>query len=267
MILVNKNNFSVQTVVKQHNSPSSSPQSVFYAVFKVCLVLEGDAVWKIEERSHWIRSGDIVLLSMGQKRQFTADGKNGFRLCAFSLTRNAFAGVHHFLYFQERARKPEPVIRNSFLASVLKELYEDWKQGAHLRYELASAKLTEFFLKAERAENYAFQPVSDAHRKMLEILDDIDTNLINGVSLSSVAKKAGMTESSFSRHFSAINGISFKQYVVEKKIQRAIGLLQSTNAKMIDIALDSGFDSISGFYAAFKKITGTTPSRFCEFDI
>ena len=265
MILVNKNNFTVHTVSKQQNSPSS-PKSIFYAVFKVCLVLEGEAVWEIGEGSHRVRPGDIVFLSMGQKRQFTAFGKYGFRLCAFTLTRNAFAGVHHFLFFQEHARKPDPVIRNSFLFSVLMEVYEGWKQGTPLRYELASAKLTEFFIKAEQAENYAFQPVSDAHRQMLEILDDIDANLINGVSLSSAAKKAGMTESTFSRRFSAINGISFKQYVVEKKIQRAIRLLQTTNAKMIDIALDSGFDSISGFYAAFKKITGTTPSNFCEPD-
>jgi len=266
VILVNKNNFSVQTVEKQQDSPSA-PKSIFYAFFKVCLVLEGEAVWEIGERLHRVRLGDIVFLSMGQKRQFTAFGNTGFRLCAFTLTRNAFSGVHHFFFFQEHARKPEPVIRNPVLSSILKEVYGEWKQGSPLRYEFASAKLTEFFLKSERAENYAVQPVSDAHRQMLEILDDIDANLATGVNLRSEAEKAGMTESTFSRHFSAINGISFKQYVVEKKIQRAIRLLQTTNAKMIDIALDSGFDSISGFYAAFKKVTGTTPSRYFEPDI
>ena len=76
-----------------------------------------------------------------------------------------------------------------------------------------------------------------------------------------------MTESSFSRRFSAVNGISFKQYVIEKKIQRAIFLLQTTNRKVIDIASECGFDSISGFYDSFKRITGTTPNKFTEIEI
>jgi two-component system response regulator YesN len=109
--------------------------------------------------------------------------------------------------------------------------------------------------------------MSENHRRILEIMDDIDANIADGISLRGAAEKAGLTESTLSRQFSEINGISFKQYVVEKKIQRAIFLLQTTNRKMIDIALDSGFDSISGFYSAFRKKTGTTPNKFDGFDI
>ena len=68
-------------------------------------------------------------------------------------------------------------------------------------------------------------------------------------------------------NFAEINGISFKQYVVEKRLQRAILLLKTTNRKMIDIAMDCGFDSISGFYSAFRKKTGTTPNKFFELDV
>ena len=49
---------------------------------------------------------------------------------------------------------------------------------------------------------------------------------------------------------------------MEKKTKHAIKLMNTTNLKVIDIALESGFDSISGFYDAFKKITGTTPKNF-----
>lgn len=266
MIVVNKSNFSVSTVKKLHGS-AYAPKNTFYADFKICLALEGEAVWEIEERSHLIQPGDIVFLKIGQARHFTSFGKNGFKLCAFILTRNAFSGLHHFMYFLECIKKQENVIKGSTLSPLLKEIYEDWKTETSLRYEFASAKLTEFFIKLEKATGYLFEPIPQKDCAMLELMDYIDSNITKGISLSAVAKKAGMTESSFSRRFSAVNGISFKKYVIEKKIQRAILLLQTTNQKMIDIALDSGFDSISGFYDAFKKQTGTTPSKYSEFDI
>ena len=266
MIVVNKSNFSVSTVKKLYGS-ASAPKNTFYADFKICLALEGEAVWEIEERSHLIQPGDIVFLKIGQARHFTSFGKNGFKLCAFILTRNAFSGLHHFMYFLECIKRQENVIRNSSLSSILRDIYEEWEQNSHLRYELASAKLTEFFIKAEKTSHDPFVQVSQREYEMLELMDYIDSNITKGISLSAVAKKAGMTESSFSRRFSAINGISFKKYVVKKKIQRAIHLLQTTDQKMIDIALDSGFDSVSGFYDAFKKQTGTTPSKFTEYEI
>lgn len=266
MIQVNKDNFSLRTVVKSKDSDSAS-RNTFYKNFRVCLVLEGEAVWEIEGRSHKVQTGDVVFLKMGQKRQFTSFGENGFKLVFFSMNRSAFLGQHHFAFFLELIKKRGSVIRSCATFGILKEICEEWKSEFPLRYELASAKLTEFFIKLERQEGYVSKPISDKHRRILEIMDDIDANIGNGISLRSVAERAGMTESSLSRQFSKTNGISFKQYLVEKKIQRAIFLLQTTNRKMIDIALDSGFDSVSGFYSAFRKKTGTTPSKFEEFDV
>lgn len=266
MIIVNKNNFSLLTMQKQHHS-ASAPKSTFYADFKVCLALEGEAVWEIEDQSYPILPGDIVFLNIGQKRHFTAFGEQGFRLCVFTLKRNAFQNMHHFLFLLDRTKHQKNVIRQSALSPLLKEIYDEWGAEGPFPYEFASAKLTEFFIKAERLLEYTASSFGKIDRQMLELTDYIDANIANEISLAAVAQKAGMTESAFSRRFSAINGISFKQYVVERKIERAIFLLQNTNRKMIDIAQDSGFDSISGFYSAFQKKTGTTPGKFSEGDI
>lgn len=266
MILVNKGNFNVLTVIKEHHS-TSKPKNTFYTEFRVCLALAGEAVWEIEDQAYRIQPGDIIFLNLGQKRHFTSFGVNGFQLCAFSLHRDAFFGQHHFMFFREYLKNRGNLLRNEALSQLLKEAYEEWMAGSALRYEMVSAKLTEFFIKAERLERYALQTMTEDHRKMMEIMDHIDANITSGISLQAVAQKFGYTESALSRHFSSVNGISFKQYVVEKKIQRAVHLLQNTDQKMIDIALDCGFDSVSGFYSAFRKKTGTTPSKFYEFDV
>lgn len=266
MIIVNKNNFTLQTMEKRHDS-ASAPKSTFYPDFKVCLALAGEAVWEIEDRSYRIQPGDIVFLNIGQQRRFTEFGENGFHLAVFTLKRNAFQNMHHFLFLLDRVKDHKNVIRERALASLLQELYDEWAAGGAFSYELASAKLTEFFIKAERALAYTLSPAGKHDPKMLALMDYIDANIAEGISLASVAKKAGMTQSAFSRRFSAANGISFKEYLVERKIERAIFLLGNTNRKIIDIALDCGFDSVSGFYSAFKKQTGTTPGDFLQSDI
>ena len=266
LILANKGNLSTYTVRKKH-SDISSPKSILYTKYRICFAMEGEALWEIEDRVYSIQPGDIIFLNIGQKRQFNAFSENGFKLFAISLQRNAFSGQHHFMYFLDRIKNHGNVFQNPTLLALLQEISDAWETKHPLRYELASAKLTEFFIKAEQAENYILKPVSEGHRKMQEIMDYIDANIAKDVSLHSVAEKAGMTESTLSRQFSAINGISFKQYIIEKKIQRAVHLLQTTDRKMVDIALESGFDSVSGFYSAFKKKTGTTPNKFYEFDV
>ena len=97
---------------------------------------------------------------------------------------------------------------------------------------------------------------------MLDVLDYIDMHLSGDVSLRTLAAKTGLTESAFSRRFSKLNGISFKQYVIARKIDHATVLLQTENWKVTEIARACGFESVSGFYDTFKRQTGTTPGQY-----
>ena len=266
MIIVDKNNFAIQTINKASGS-ATAPKSTFYTDIKVCLALEGEATWEIEDKTYHIEPGDIIFLNIGQKRFFTDFGKDGFKLCTFVLSRNAFSGIHHFMFLLNRVKTQTNVMKNSPLSALLLEAYEQWHTDNPFRYELASAKLTEFFIKAELESGAPFEPVMPEDLEMLQIMNYIDEHICQHINLASAAKQAGMSESTFSRRFSRWNGISFKQYITEKKIQHAITLLQSTNRTMLDIALESGFNSVSGFYDAFQKITGTSPRKLSEYHV
>ena len=261
MMQIDKNSFSAYTVEKNFGE-ASAPKTTIYADFKICIVLKGEAVWEIDERSFFVKAGDVVFLNIGQKRRLSSFGKDGFKLCALVLTRSAFASAAHFDFFLDRVKRGENLIRNSMLFSLLEEVYLETSREKPFGYSLISAKLTEFFIKAERIFNYSFNRTTSADKEMLEVMSFIDEGITEGMSLSMAAEKAGLGESTFSRRFLAMNGISFKRYLMEKKTKHAIKLMNTTNLKVIDIALESGFDSISGFYDAFKKITGTTPKNF-----
>ena len=56
--------------------------------------------------------------------------------------------------------------------------------------------------------------------------------------------------------------VSFYKYVNQKRIAIAGDLLLNTNLNITEIALQSGFGSISAFIRMFKLINGCTPTEF-----
>lgn len=58
---------------------------------------------------------------------------------------------------------------------------------------------------------------------------------------------------------------SFHEYCLLLKLQKAERLLLETNNKIIDIALECGFDNISYFNRTFKKQYGMSPSEYIRF--
>ena len=83
-------------------------------------------------------------------------------------------------------------VKNS---GVLKEIYSMWDALSPLEYEFASAKLTEFFIKAETYLNFEINTQTDY--QIWELMDYIDKNITKGITLVSVSEKAGISESSF----------------------------------------------------------------------
>lgn len=57
-------------------------------------------------------------------------------------------------------------------------------------------------------------------------------------------------------------GITLNSLITRHRIAEAQRLLITSDAQIIEIALSSGFDSLSRFNRAFKELTGTTPSGF-----
>ena len=261
MMNVSKKTFSATKMEKRPDNEFIH-EAVAYADLRICIPLHGDADWQINERMHPVAAGDIILLSNRQKRRFTSVGEDGFTLGVITLDRHAFANTNHFSFFLTCIKEHNGVLRDASLADILLEIYKEGKENVPVNYELISAKLTEFFIKAERLLAFEEKNAIKIDKNMMKVLDHIDEHITEKISLSDVSKLAGFTESSFSRWFAKLNGISFKKYVMSKKIEHAIFLLETTDLKVIDVAFECGFDSMSGFYDTFRKVTGTTPNKF-----
>ncbi len=81
-------------------------------------------------------------------------------------------------------------------------------------------------------------------------------------SLPELAEKLHCSERHFSRLFRAEFGVPLRKRQTELRLLRARQLLADANAKVINVAYDSGYRHLGLFNAMFKKRFGVTPSEW-----
>lgn len=107
------------------------------------------------------------------------------------------------------------------------------------------------------------RPTNLAHAKLIEqILTYLRRHLAEKLSISDVAAAFGISESSLSKMFRSMVGMSFPEFIRRLRVNRVIDIICDGDTGVLDAAMEAGFGSISGFYKSFAAITGTNPSEF-----
>ncbi|SJZ81262.1 Transcriptional regulator GlxA family, contains an amidase domain and an AraC-type DNA-binding HTH domain [Enhydrobacter aerosaccus] len=92
--------------------------------------------------------------------------------------------------------------------------------------------------------------------------DWIGNHLSEDLSLTALARKAGMSERSFSRHYTAATGLSPARAVERLRLEAARRLLSDTRTPVKRVALRCGFGSEEIMRRSFLRVLGTTPSAY-----
>lgn len=101
-----------------------------------------------------------------------------------------------------------------------------------------------------------------AQHMIYNILRYIDREYMNIKSVDDIAKRFSYSEYYISHLFRQKVGISIKQYVILKKMERAAELLKKTDISITDISESMNYYSPHTFSRAFKKIYSVTPTVY-----
>ena len=82
------------------------------------------------------------------------------------------------------------------------------------------------------------------------------------LSLSAVAKAAGISVFHFCKVFHKATGLKFTDYVARVRLEEARTQLLNPNRRISGIAYDVGFQSLTQFNRMFKRVFGQSPSEF-----
>ena len=98
---------------------------------------------------------------------------------------------------------------------------------------------------------------------MVDALRYIDENYTDGsLSLMSAAAAAGLSPNRFSSIFSHEMGMTFIEYLIGKRMEKACELLMTTDLKSFEVAYNSGYNDPHYFSTTFKKMKGMSPMEY-----
>lgn len=98
--------------------------------------------------------------------------------------------------------------------------------------------------------------------KLLTLCSYIHEHCTEDLCLDEAAALTGFSKYHFTRLFKNFTGVSFYKYLNQKRIEHAENLLADPDLSITEVALQSGFSSLSSFIRMFKLINDCTPTEF-----
>ncbi len=101
-----------------------------------------------------------------------------------------------------------------------------------------------------------------AYRPIRIAKEYIDSHYAENIDLNTIAREAGFNPVYFSSLFKKETGINFKEYLLQKRIEIAKGLLVSGNDTIGEISLKVGYKDVRYFSRVFSKTVGIKPNMY-----
>jgi AraC-like DNA-binding protein/quercetin dioxygenase-like cupin family protein len=99
------------------------------------------------------------------------------------------------------------------------------------------------------------------HDPLVRAVMEHTTANLPTVTAAEVCQAVGVSERSLRRAFPAATGMSWRQYLFESRLLRAMALLAEPGPTILDVAHAVGFEG-SSFARAFARHSGETPSSY-----
>ena len=168
-------------------------------------------------------------------------------LCNRTVMPTLYSGVHDSFMRMVDAYFARTVMWETFLFSIFLECI--YKMGQ------------EYYRKNGGNANSPTAQQPEYYEQFAELLNYIDDNFTENLTLDQVADYMGFSKYHFSRLFKEHVNMTFYDYLRRRRINAAQSLL-STPMSITDIAFKTGFNNLTTFCRCFKKYTNCSPTEY-----
>ena len=260
-----------------NQEPGSFPLH-WHSTVEIIMPLQNTYTVTMNKTTYHLQENEILIIPPGELHELTPPD-TGFRLVLlFDLSSlNKFKGFTRlFSLFSLSSHITQETMPEIYEKEreLLLQVAEEYANGGDLAEPSILALLIQFFvLLARNCEDVvpsslpAMQP--NKQREYIEkfnvVFDYIEHHYTEDITLEETAAQIGFSKFHFSRLFRQFTDTSFYDYLCARRIKAAEALLLDPNLPITEIALQSGFASISTFNRVFKKFKECTPTEFKEF--
>lgn len=220
-----------------------------------------------------LNPGDIIFICPGVIHSLNAPN-NGMRII-FQAEITMFTAIREFESILSlmspvlKITKENPHDIHKHICNLLLQINEEYNNSNILMETIIYSKLLNIFVLVGR--NYTSNSVffngmdyqnKEYTEKFIFICNYINEHCTEDLNLDKIAKLAGFSKYHFTRLFKQITTTTFYKYLNLKRIEHAQKLLANPGISVTEVALNSGFSSLSAFIRMFKLINHCTPTEY-----
>ena len=247
----------------------------YHDCLELNIVKKGSGYYIINGRRYEINTGDIFVINNKEPHMAVHGEEFELEVLIFDidlLWRNK--GISNFLtpFFSRKDEfshkisvKSESYKEMSQLFTKIEKEYLQREKGWQICVEAQLMNLLALIYRCYEKKQ-ELEENNDNFQKMYSrvsvVLEYIGENFKDEITLDELAKKVSLTQHYLCKCFKKVTGRTIFQYIEQMRIQYSCYLLKTTDEDIMDIAMNSGFNSVNYYNRVFKKILNKTPREY-----
>ena len=249
------------------SGPRDRPFEERHACVEIALVAAGSFQYRSTAGSELMTPGSLLLGNPGQRFECAHAHGTGDRCLSFHYSPEYFEALATDA--GGRSARPEfcalrlPPLRG--LSPLAARACAGLAGAGHVAWEELALQLAARAVRlAAGISCAAGDPPASAVARVSRSVRAIEADPEGELSLARLARVAGLSPYHFLRSFVRLTGVTPHQYVLRTRLRAAALRLLSepAGAKVLDVALDSGFGDVSNFNRAFRTEFGVAPRAY-----
>ncbi|MBE6791943.1 MAG: helix-turn-helix domain-containing protein [Ruminococcaceae bacterium] len=269
--------FAIYDAHGQSDALSDNPYVHKHDSLEVNYIVSGKGYYLYNNQKYELHPGDIYIINNHEYHMAYNEENLFLKVIVFNadLVWNGNQIDYSFLKaFFERGESDRPFLRADEpvakeLVPIILNIEKEWTQkdpGYRMFIKTDLMKLLgivyRYYESEKRFEHNYSNSSQNHHHAVIRVVDHINAHYWEHLSLEEMADMVHMSKNYFSKLFSETMKMPFSSYVLEKRLNHACILLKTTDNPITDVAVFSGFDTVSYFNKAFKKRYGQSPGFY-----
>lgn len=294
MVIIMDNSYYVETRDMYDNSPQQfgthiqealGPQVMVHAhihnYIEIIYALSGKYRILLDNKEYSFMVGDMVLINSNEIHSIfsLSEGSNQYLVVKFdpeilqTTAQSLFEMKYVMPFILNESTHKKVFLKESIENSIIPELifginkeFSEKPYGYELAVKANIYNLFLYILRKWNEQNIDLDIHKDINKDMVirfqTVFDYVEDNYQNDITALEMANLCSLSYSYFSRLFTRIMKINFREYLNYVRITKSERLLISTDLNITEIALQVGFSTSSYFIQQFKIYKDITPKQY-----
>ncbi|MBR2965718.1 MAG: AraC family transcriptional regulator [Clostridia bacterium] len=224
--------------------------------YEIIMVVSGKIVINIENRRFTVSAGDAVFINPAEYHRISSFDGEEYRRFTLLFEKSLIPSAIRDTLLLKTAKNP--VTCHAEMPALMSRLESAVTSEDTAAYApLIDALVVQLFYTILAGD---FLPEDENDLRLQKMLEYISQHETEKITLSDVASYAFISESAVCHIFKSKMKVSFKQYVLQKKIAHAAALIRG-GASAAEASRIVGYQNYASFFKIYKKLSYELPSE------